>query len=145
MYDDRMMSGSLRRWAARFLVAAVFAMNVQSAIDFIVRPAIYVSGFELAGTAGLSIVQAIGILFLMWNATYPAVIVHPGRYRLLFSVVIAQQGIGLAGESWLLSRLAGSHGALAATAARFIFFDTLGLVALAAAFFLAREPATVRG
>jgi hypothetical protein len=138
-----MIPVSLRRWAARLLVAAVFAMNVQSAIAFIVSPVTYASGFELPGTAGLYFVQAMGILFLMWNATYPPVIIHPGRHRLLFGVVIGQQLIGLAGESWLLASLPGPHPALAATAARFIFFDTLGLVALAAGFLATRHRSEV--
>jgi hypothetical protein len=140
-----MTSVSLRRWAARLLVAAVFGMNVQSAVVFIARPQTYASGFELSGTAGLYLIQAMGILFLMWNATFPPVIIHPGRYRLLFGVVIAQQVIGLGGESWLLAGLPGSHPALVATAARFIFFDTLGLVALVAAFLLSRRANIRRG
>ena len=134
-----MQSSAFRQWIARILVTAVFIMNVQSALAFIVRPGAYTSGFELSGTVGLYLVRAIGILFLMWNATYPPVILWPGRYRVLFGVVVVQQVIGLAGESWLLSSLDPGHQTLAATAARFVFFDTLGLIALAAAFLLTRE------
>ena len=134
-----MPPNALRRWVARILVAAVFTMNVQSALAFIWRPGVYASGFELSGTVGLYLVQAMGILFLMWNATVPPVILRPARYRVLFGVVIVQQVIGLAGESWLLSSLPAAHVILAATAARFVFFDTLGLIALIAGFLLTRE------
>jgi len=134
-----MQSRAVGQWIARILVTAVFIMNVQSALAFIVRPGAYASGFELSGTVGLYLVRAIGILFLMWNATYPPVILWPGRYRVLFGVVVVQQVIGLAGESWLLSSLDPGHQTLAATAARFVFFDTLGLIALAAAFLLTRQ------
>jgi CHASE1-domain containing sensor protein len=139
MYDGIMRSNALGRWIARALVAAVFAMNLQSALVFILNPASYASALELTGTSGMYSVQAMGILFLMWNATYPPVILYPARYRLLFGVVVAQQLIGLAGESWLLSNLPSSHAALASTAARFIFFDTLGLIALIAAFLISRD------
>ncbi|OGO70514.1 MAG: hypothetical protein A2Z37_05480 [Chloroflexi bacterium RBG_19FT_COMBO_62_14] len=134
-----MHSSAFRPWIARILVTTVFIMNVQSSLAFIVRPGAHTSGFELSGTVGLYLVQAIGILFLIWNATYPPVIFKPAKYRVLFGVVVVQQVIGLAGESWLLSNLDPGHETLAATAARFVFFDTLGLIALAAAFLLTRE------
>jgi hypothetical protein len=128
----------LTRWIARLLVAAVFGMNVQCAMAFIVRPGAYIASFELSGASGLYLVQAMGILFLMWNVTYVPVILQPTKYRVVFGVVIAQQIIGLAGESWLLADLSPSHTALASTAARFVFFDTLALTALVAAFLLSR-------
>ena len=134
-----MQSSVFRRWIARILVTAVFLMNVQSALAFLLQPGAYAPGFELSGVMGLYLVRAMGILFLMWNATYPPVILRPGRCRVLFGVVVVQQVIGLAGESWLLSSLDPGHHTLAATAARFVFFDTLGLIALAAAFLLTRE------
>lgn len=134
-----MQTSAFRRWTARILVTAVFIMNIQSALAFILRPAGYASGFELSGTAGLHLVRAMGILFLMWNVPYPPVILRPGRHRVLFGVIIVQQVIGLAGESWLLFGLPSGHLALAATAARFIFFDTFGLIALAGAFLLTRR------
>jgi hypothetical protein len=127
------------RWVARLLVAAVFVINVQCALAFIFKPASYASALELTGASGIYFTQAMGILFLMWNATYPAVILRPARYRLLFGVMVAQQAIGLAGESWILSNLPSSHTALASTAARFIFFDTLGLIALVGAFLISRD------
>jgi hypothetical protein len=129
------------RWLARLLVTAVFLVNVQCALTFLVGPAGYAYSLELTGTAGLYFIRAMGILFLMWNATYPPVILRPSKYRLLFGVVLAQQVIGLAGESLLLASLPPSHTVLASTGARFIFFDTLALVGLAAAFLLSRPAA----
>lgn len=50
---------------------------------------------------GAAAVQGLGIAFLMWNATYPAVIASPLRFRAVAVIVLVQQAIGLAGESWL--------------------------------------------
>jgi hypothetical protein len=105
-------------------------MNVSSALAFLFQPDRYAPGFELSGVQGRVMVQAVGLLFLMWNATYPLVIFHPGRFRALFAVVLAQQSIGVIGEAWLLISLPESHDALWATGLRFTVFDTLGLVAM---------------
>ena len=43
------------------------------------------------------------------------------------------QGIGLAGEAWMLATLPPGHDALRATGWRFVAFDAAGLVLLAAA------------
>jgi hypothetical protein len=134
-----MPQSRLRDWVARILVAAVFAMNVECAVVFVIRPEAYASSFELSGVSGTYLLQAMGILFLMWNATYPLVILKPTGHRRLFGVVIAQQVIGLTGESWLLARLPIGHATLAATATRFALFDTLALVALVVAFILSRR------
>jgi hypothetical protein len=134
-----MFRNSLPLWIARLLTGAVFVMNIQCALTFIFNPSQYAPAFELEGAAGMYSIQAMGILFLMWNATYPPVIMHPGKHRLLFGVVLAQQLIGLAGEGWLLTGLSPSHALLASSAARFVFFDTLGLVALAGAFLISRH------
>ncbi len=127
---------------SRLVVGAVFALNVDCALGFALRPERYVTGFELAGAPGEAAVRGLGIAFLMWNATYPPVIWRPHRYRMLFAVVLAQQAIGLVGESWLLLTLPAGHAALEATLQRFAFFDGVGLIAMAAAFvLLGREPA----
>jgi hypothetical protein len=129
---DRTLTG----WLARGAVAAVFAVNVQSALAFIITPARYADGFEVSGVPGEMLVCSLGILFLMWNATYPPVIAFPWRFRALFAVVLAQQVIGLVGETWMLVSLPAGHEALAATATRFIAFDGAGLVLMAVAFAL---------
>ncbi|UCF60477.1 MAG: hypothetical protein JSV37_12030 [Anaerolineaceae bacterium] len=123
-------------WLARFVVGVVFVINVSCALAFLSQPERYVPGFELTGVQGRIIVQAIGILFLMWNATYPLVVIHPDRYRTLFAIVLVQQTIGVLGETWLLTTLPAGHPALWATGVRFIVFDGLGLIAMAIVFWL---------
>ncbi len=119
---------------ARITLAAVFIMNIACALDFILRPGLYAGGFEVSGEVGRVIVQSFGILFLMWNATYPPVIWQPHKHRTLFAVILVQQLIGVVGESWLYFSLDASHVALRATGLRFIIFDGLGLVLMGFAF-----------
>ena len=128
-----------RLWTARILVAAVFAMNVMCAVQFIVWPQAYVDAYQVQGPSAVAMVQSIGICFLMWNATYPPVIVRPERYRVLFGVVIAQQVIGLVGESLLYVSLGPDLAVLASSVLRFIVFDAAGLVALVIAFAISRS------
>ncbi len=83
---------------------------------------------------GAAAVQGLGVAFLMWNATYPAVIVSPRRFRALGVVVIVQQFVGLVGETWILATLPAGHALLSASIERFIAFDALGLVLMAVSF-----------
>ena len=131
--------GSARGWVARVAVGAVFVLNVQCALQFILCPERYSGGFELSGVPGATAIRGLGIAFLMWNATYPLVLWDPRRHRTLFGVIIVQQLIGLVGESWLLLTLPAGHEALAASITRFVAFDGAGLALLAAAFVLSRE------
>ena len=126
--------GEKRVWIARVLVALVFFINVQCAVQFIVWPQAYVAAYQVQGASAEAIVRTIGICFLMWNATYPPVIVHPNKYRVLFGVVIAQQVIGLVGEGLLLASLGEGLEMLASSISRFVVFDAAGLVLLIAAF-----------
>ena len=138
--DDPRRKPSLL-WLARFVVGVVFVINVSCALAFLLRPDRYAPGFELTGVQGRIMVQAMGILFLMWNATYPLVIIHPHRYRTLFAVVLAQQTIGVLGETWLLTSLPIEHSALWGTGLRFIVFDGLGLMGMGILFWLVgRRP-----
>lgn len=121
-------------WAARVAVALVFVLNVQCAVQFIVWPGAFAGAYELSGVAGNAAVQGLGVAFLMWNATYPLVIANPARHRTLFAVVLAQQAIGLVGESAILTTLPAGHELLSASILRFIAFDAAGLVLMAAAF-----------
>lgn len=123
-------------WIARALVAAVFAMNVQCALQFIVAPTAYAPAYQVEGPGALAFVQTVGILFLMWNATYLPVIAQPGRHRACFAVILAQQTLGLAGETILRACMGPDLAALSASIARFIAFDAAGLVLLAVAFFI---------
>ena len=134
--DDRTL------WLARITVGAVFLMNVSCALAFILQPESYSPGFEVAGVPGRIYVQGLGILFLMWNATYPLVIFHPIRYRALFVVVLIQQAIGFAGETWLWLTLPAGHSPLRATGLRFIIFDGIGLITMAEAYWLLRKSKT---
>ena len=133
------MDSRKRIWIARVLVALVFAINVQCAVQFILWPGAYTAAYQVEGASAEAMVRTVGICFLMWNATYPPVFVHPDRYRVLFGVVIAQQLIGLVGESLLLASLQPGLEVLASSIVRFILFDAVGLVLLVAAFFLTRK------
>ena len=86
-------------WLARAAFLLVFAINVQCAASFVLWPDVYAPSFEVAGVPGAAAVQGLGIAFLMWNATYPAVIASPLRFRAVAVIVLVQQAIGLAGES----------------------------------------------
>ncbi|MEM5775876.1 MAG: hypothetical protein AAGU05_12815, partial [Anaerolineaceae bacterium] len=92
---------ALATWLARLAVAAVFALNVSCALLFLLRPQDYAGGFEVSGAAGEAIVRGYGILFLMWNVPYLPVMLAPHWQRVLFWVILAQQAIGVFGESWL--------------------------------------------
>jgi len=136
--------GSARGWVARVAVGAVFVLNVQCALQFILCPERYSGGFELSGVPGATAIRGLGIAFLMWNATYPLVIRDPHTHRALFAVVLVQQLIGLVGETWLLLTLPAGHDALAASIARFAAYDGAGLLVMAAAFAALGRRATTR-
>ena len=127
-----------RIWIARALIALVFAINVQCALQFILWPGAYTGAYQVEGASAEAMVRTVGICFLMWNATYPPVIARPDRYRVLFGVVIAQQTIGLVGESLLLTTLQPGLEVLAGSIMRFVVFDAAGLVLLAIAFALSK-------
>ncbi len=121
-------------WAARGAAGLVFLVNVACALAFLLQPELYAPAFELDGTPGRIVVQAFGLLFLMWNATYPPVLWRPRAHFTLFGVVLVQQALGLAGETWLWLGLPPAHAALAGTGLRFILFDGFGLLIMAAAY-----------
>ena len=121
-------------WIARGALGLVFLVNIECALAFILQPQQYMSGFEISGIPGEVIVQSFGILFLMWNATYPPVLLCPHTQRSLFGVILAQQFIGLLGETWLLLKLPAGHAALYATGLRFVVFDGFGLLIMGLAF-----------
>lgn len=66
-------------------------------------------------------------------------IASPRRFRALFAVVLVQQAIGLAGESFILWGLPAGHEVLAGSILRFIAFDAAGLVLMGAAFLALRK------
>ncbi len=115
-------------WIARMAVGTVFVVNLGCAFSFIAQPDQYSSAFEIGGVPGRAVVQAFGILFLMWNATYPPVLLRPQTQLTLFGVILIQQIIGLAGETWMWHTLPPGHPALTSTGLRFIIFDSAGLI-----------------
>ncbi|MGI6535358.1 MAG: hypothetical protein ACOX12_02905 [Eggerthellaceae bacterium] len=132
--QDRRTAGAA--WLARIAVAVVFAVNVQCAAGFIANPGAFAGAYELSGDVGNYALQGLGIAFLMWNVTYPLVILSPLKHRTLFGVVLAQQVVGLAGERYVLGQLTPAHAALADSIGRFISFDAFGLVIMGATFAL---------
>jgi hypothetical protein len=116
----------------------VLASNLSAAVPMVLWPDRYTGGFEVAGTPGLVLVRSIGLLFLMWVVPYVPAILHPQRYRICLMVILAQQCIGLLGESLMAVVLPAGHPALWATGTRYIIFDTAGLFLLGAAWYLSR-------
>ena len=130
---------TMRIWITRLLVLAVFAVNVYCALSFILFPEQSIGAYELTGASGIAAIQGIGFAFLMWNATYPPVIIKPARQRVLFLVIIFQQVIGLVGDAIIYYQLPEVHLVLAESILRFIIFDSAGLVLLILGFFLTRK------
>ena len=130
--------GSGRVWAARVAVGLVLVSNLSAAIPFLLHSDRYAATFELTGVAGAAMVRGLGILFVMWSAAYLPLIAHPDRHRVLFGVIVAQQVVGLFGETWILTSLPPGHAALTAGGLRFIAFDAAGLVLLLLALRLSR-------
>jgi len=126
------------RWA-RLWIGGVLFFNVQCALAFLIQPQAYVGAFELQGTAGEVMVRSMGILFLMWNVPYAFALLHPVKNRLSLRQAWLMQAIGLMGEVVLLATLPEGHAPLRATAARFIWFDGAGLLALTGALMITRS------
>ena len=114
-------------WVCRICFTIVFIVNVHCAISFIIDPGPYAWNFGLRGDSGNFAVRGLGIAFLMWNATYPVFIALPNRFKVVGGIVLAQQLIGLIGESLLLPYL--PH-------ASFLEFDAFGLLIMTIAFVL---------
>ncbi|BAN76338.1 hypothetical protein [Adlercreutzia equolifaciens] len=134
-------------WVVRLCFAFVFVVNVQCALGFALAPEAYMGAYELGGVPGRVATQGIGIAFLMWNCTYPLVIWRPERHRTLASVVLAQQVVGLVGESLIRATLPAGHDLLASSIDLFIAFDAIGLVLMAASwgiFFLLEKRTCAR-
>ena len=132
----RRTQAAASQWAVRLAYLVVFAVNVQCALSFALDPQSFVGAYELqkAGSAGLAAVQGIGVAFLMWNCTYPAVIASPKRFFALAVVVLVQQTVGLVGETAILLQLPAGYETLAASVVRFIQFDAFGLALMGVAF-----------
>ena len=123
-------------WATRICFALVFVINVQCAVQFVVNPAGFMGGFGLSGPEGQLAVAGLGVAFLMWNATYPLFIWQPNRFPVLGAVILAQQVIGLVGETALYLQLGSLTAVAGAAILRFICFDGAGLVLMGTSFAL---------
>ena len=120
----------LSLWIARTCIGLVFFFNVQCAVLFLVHPQNYAPAYELEGVVGGAAIQAIGLLFLMWNIPYAMALWHPARQVVSLIEAVGMQATGLAGESLMLSGLPTGHPVLEASIRQFILFDGVGLVAL---------------
>ncbi len=112
----------------------MFLANLSAALPYLIAPGRYAAAFELQGEIGSALVRGLGVLFLVWNATFPLVIVSPDRQRTLFAVILVQQIVGIVGEIWIASALPAGHPTLFATGARFLTFDLAGLIGMSIAF-----------
>lgn len=120
----------------RLLIAVVLAWNVQCAVAFLLAPATYAAGFELAGAAGAAAIRGIGLLFLMWNVPYAVALWQPVRHRTALLEALAMQAIGLVGESLIWLSLPAANAVARGSLARFVAFDAAGLALLMSAAFL---------
>ncbi len=120
-------------WVIRLLIGIVTFLNLQAAVLFMLVPYRFVSSFELTGETGKAVIQALGVLFLMWNVPYIFALINPIKNRISLVQANIMQAIGVIGETGILIRLEGSHPILSASVTRFIIFDACGLVLLLAA------------
>lgn len=120
--------------AVRLAYAFVFAVNVHCALGYILNTQAFLPSFDASGEVGMVALRGIGVAFLMWNATYPAVIWDPLRFRALGVVVLVQQVIGLVGEGWILMDIPAAYAALRSTIQSFVAFDGFGLAIMLACF-----------
>lgn len=137
------MKPSFRLVTARLLIGLVLFFNVECGLVFLISPDNFVSSFELNGISGRAMVQALGLLFIMWNVPYAVAFTQPVRQRVSHVQAIVMQAIGFMGETWILLSLAPGHDLLRSTAMRFITFDSLGLLALLGAFLLLKSQRTI--
>lgn len=117
-------------WLARLAIGLVAGWNLECAFFFLISPQQAAPAFELSGVSGEAAVRGVGILFLMWNVPYLVAFYHPLRHRLSLWEALGMQGLGLVGETWLLTDLPDGHLLLRAALQRFILFDAAGFLAL---------------
>lgn len=128
------MTARVRTNVVRICFTIVFCWNVLCAFQFLFMPQSFMGAYELSGVPGEAAVRGMGVVFLMWNGTYPAFIAKPQRFRVLGWVIMAQQLIGLMGEAFILFSLPIGHEMLASSIMRFIIFDAAGLVLMVASY-----------
>lgn len=135
-----MRNPSFQTWLARIFIGMVLFFNVQCAIVFLVFPDTYTAGFELEGAVGIGFVQAMGLLFLMWNVPYAVALADPIRHKISLYESVIMQAIGFVGELMLAIGFHGHHPVIQATISRFMLFDGVGLVALLISAWITHRP-----
>ena len=125
-----------RKWIARGLIGIVVFFNLDAALSYLFKPALYAPGFELVGIPGEKMIQGMGLLFLMWNVPYLVALLDPFKHFPSLIEAVIMQGIGVIGESILLSTLIGTHPAMRSSTVRFIVFDGGGLILLLVALWI---------
>ncbi|MFZ6030605.1 MAG: hypothetical protein ACOYYS_23095 [Chloroflexota bacterium] len=120
----------MRLWFSRFLIGTVFLFNVQCAVSFWWSPQRYAPAYELAGEVGNATLRGFAVLFLMWNVPYAIAFWHPVKNRLSLWEAVIMQGIGVIGETALVSLLPAGHDVLRTSLNRFITFDGFGFILL---------------
>lgn len=126
-------------WFSRALIALVLFSNLLAAVLFLARPQDYLAAYELTGPVGVTVVQGVGLLFVMWNVPYAVALVHPVRFRVSLLEAIAMQTIAVIGETLIRGSIPMAHGALRGSLQRFIVFDVVGLALLLLAFWISRD------
>ena len=137
--EYQMFKPVFRIWMGRAFIAAVLAMNLQSAAAFLVNPGRYAPAYELVGIPGETAVRGFGILFLMWNIPYIFACLHPRIHRVSLYEAILMQTIGFVAESLVCKALPSGYPTLGQSILKFIVFDGIGLAALLAALIITRN------
>lgn len=133
------MNQRTRLFIARFCVGLVLFINLNCAVQFLLKPEFFGAGFELTGVPGSAMIQGMGLLFIMWNVPYVFALIHPIKNRISMVETLIMQWIGVSGESILMSQLPGSHPNLQGSVHRFILFDGAGFIMLLVAFLITRH------
>jgi hypothetical protein len=126
-------------WAARLLIAVPLFWNLQAALQFMIRPQVFVPAFQLEGVPGRAAIAGYGILFLMWQVPYVSALLHPVRFKISLWQALIMQTIGVVAESILLSTIPMDYTLLRGSILRFIIFDGAGVLLLVAAILLIRH------
>jgi len=133
---ESFVSQNFRLWIARFLIGLVIFFNLESALFFMIWPEQYLAAYELTGIPGKTALRGFAILFCMWNIPYLFAFWHPQLNHTSLKESILMQGIGLIGESWLMSQIPEQVPVLRNSIFRFIVFDGTGFLLLMLAFWI---------
>lgn len=137
LYNQK-MNRALRCILSRFLIAIVAFWNILAGLTFFLAPSKFAVSYELSGIPGNTAVQAVGLLFIMWTVPYLFTIVDPCKYKILLASIITAQAIGVLGELLVISQIPATNHTLRISSQRFLIFDSIGLILLLGAAFLAR-------